>query len=236
MWVTSTYELSNLFSLRVSSSTSSGGKSHLIPTPYVVKMALINASFRWDGRGKEDFSWIRPLTIAFKTPQKIVVSNQFVKIMKEARDGDDTYQQTVGLRQYVYWEGPLGIAFEVSALSAACRERLMRLCSLTNYFGKRGSFVQFMDATMVETLPEGYSFLFDEIQPDHVHQVITKGMLIQLMDDMAGKASFETFDSYSPARMKLFEDRVFKPVVLSSVKGASSRGYTMYDNIYSSET
>ncbi|ABZ83127.1 hypothetical protein HM1_0513 [Heliomicrobium modesticaldum Ice1] len=227
MWLLAAFSASNLFSLKVSGATSSGGKSHLIPTPYVVKMALIDASFRLDGRGEEDFAWIRPLTIAFQVPEAVVVNNNFVKVLKEARDGDETYQQTVGLRQYVYWHGPIRIAFEIGGLSELQRERLSRLVTLVNYFGKRGSFVQYRGQEITAELEAGFSFDMNEPRKPG-NGPLSREMLIQMMDDMGGSSGFDAFNSYSSSRQKLHEDRIFRPIVLVSVKEASSRGYTLY--------
>ncbi|KAB2952701.1 hypothetical protein F9B85_08600 [Heliorestis acidaminivorans] len=234
MWLISSFSASNLFSLRLSSATSSGGKSHLIPTPYTVKMALINASFRWDGKGEEDFYWLRPLKIAFKLPDSIVVNNSFVKILKEAREGDETYQNTVGLRQYVYWGGLLYIAFDISNLQDLEKKRLQRLLTMVNYFGKRGSFVQYQKQWETKELSEDFSVEWQEMHESRASQSIDKGMVIQIMDDMAGQSSFDAFNSYSPTRLKLFEDRVFKTYVLMGVKGATSHGYTHYQSLPSS--
>ncbi|QGG48982.1 hypothetical protein [Heliorestis convoluta] len=236
MWLVSSYSASNLFSLRLSSSTSSGGKSHLIPTFYAVKMALIDASFRWDGQGEEDFHWIRPLKIAFKLPQSVIVNNSFVRTLKESRESEKSYQTTVGLRQYVFWEGLLFIALETSDLLLYEKERLQRLVTFINYFGKRGSFVQYQKQWEEAELPEHFSLELSELQSNQqdLHRVIEQGMVIQMMDDMGTTSSFDAFDSYSAARQKVHNDRIFKPIVLKGFKGVSSHGYTSYQGFSSS--
>src|SRR5579875_4187322 len=45
-WLLVTYYPVSLFSLRTTYATSKGGKTLLVPTPYAVKMALLDACFR----------------------------------------------------------------------------------------------------------------------------------------------------------------------------------------------
>src|SRR5215813_12546664 len=45
-WLIADYEPISLFSLKSSQATSSVGVSLVIPTPYVIKMALVDAAFR----------------------------------------------------------------------------------------------------------------------------------------------------------------------------------------------
>ncbi len=46
MWLTSEYVATALSSLKASSATSSGGKALLAPTPYALKMALLDVACR----------------------------------------------------------------------------------------------------------------------------------------------------------------------------------------------
>ena len=43
MWLAVSYQPTSLFSLKLSSATNSAGKSLPVPSPYAVKMALLNA-------------------------------------------------------------------------------------------------------------------------------------------------------------------------------------------------
>ena len=45
MWLIAEYEAVTLFSLKLSTATSSGGKTLLVPTPYALKMALLGVVF-----------------------------------------------------------------------------------------------------------------------------------------------------------------------------------------------
>jgi hypothetical protein len=45
-WLIAEYQPTALFSLKISSATSSVGKTLVVPTPYSIKMALVDAAFR----------------------------------------------------------------------------------------------------------------------------------------------------------------------------------------------
>ena len=49
MWVLATYQPTTFFSLKPSNATSSGGKTLLTPTPYAIKMGLLDAAIRTEG-------------------------------------------------------------------------------------------------------------------------------------------------------------------------------------------
>ncbi len=46
MWLIATYQPTSLFSLRPANATTSGGKTLLTPTPFALKMALLDAAIR----------------------------------------------------------------------------------------------------------------------------------------------------------------------------------------------
>ena len=46
MWLLAIYEATTLFSLKTSDATSSGGRTLLAPTPYAIKMGLLDAAYR----------------------------------------------------------------------------------------------------------------------------------------------------------------------------------------------
>lgn len=49
MWVSAEYEATALFTLKPALATSSGGKTLLVPTPYSIKMALLDVACRLEG-------------------------------------------------------------------------------------------------------------------------------------------------------------------------------------------
>ena len=50
MWLVSEYEASALFTLKPATATASGGKTLLVPTPFAIKMALLDVACRLAGR------------------------------------------------------------------------------------------------------------------------------------------------------------------------------------------
>ena len=104
-WLEAIYEPTTLFSLRPSWATSSGGKSLLLPSPYAVKMAVLDVALRTSGLAKaeKEWPWIRDLSLGIQLPSQIVVTNLFVKVLrlrrKPAPSGSadaGPFQKTIG--------------------------------------------------------------------------------------------------------------------------------------------
>ncbi|MCZ7554492.1 MAG: hypothetical protein M5U05_18250 [Anaerolineales bacterium] len=62
------YEASALFTLKPATATASGGKTLLVPTPFAIKMALLDAACRLEGQAaaEEAWGWLGNLTVALR--------------------------------------------------------------------------------------------------------------------------------------------------------------------------
>ena len=149
-WLVTTYQPVTMFSLRMTHATSKGGKTLVVPTPYVVKMALLDACFRRFpaaealSRARIVFDWIKPREIRFRPPKHCLVTNTFQKVLDWSRDGPDPFRQTIAYRELAFYGGDdLLVALAVDGLRADERQILIELFAHINSLGKRGGFVQF---------------------------------------------------------------------------------------------
>jgi hypothetical protein len=234
MWVIATYEATSLFSLKPATSTASGGKTLLVPTPYAIKMALLDVACRLAGPATaalEWETWLRDSIVALKPPSQIVVNNTFIKVLKPRRDaakiGSADYgyfQRTITYREYAYMEGPFGIALWVENLSDVIGEQLSLWLTNINYLGKRGSFMQISE---LPTIAEDILDDFIIIDGGRQDMELDASLLTQL-DDTGEKLTFEAADIYSSERITLGKQRILRHVVLPYQLVASSRGYSYY--------
>src|SRR5947209_17870391 len=100
MWIMARYLPVALFSLKPAAATSSGGKTLLIPTPYAIKMALLDVAIRTRGlaEGERLFPLLRDLSIWMQLPEEVVVINGFGKSRrpvesKETKKPDETKEE-----------------------------------------------------------------------------------------------------------------------------------------------
>src|SRR5438034_497982 len=127
MWIVARYLPVALFSLKPAAATSSGGKTLLVPTPFAIKMALLDAAIRTLGLadGESLFPHLRDLSIWLEAPTDLVVVKGFSKIQRPIRDkGDEektreeqeighcTMQPNISYREYYYSRGD--IQFDVA--------------------------------------------------------------------------------------------------------------------------
>jgi len=243
MWSIAEYQPTSLFSLRPYTATTSGGKSLIVPTPFAVKMALLDAAIRTQGlaRGQALFPALRDLQVAVRLPQRIVVNNTFAKILrlkevktkaseKEAAIARAVakrqwpFQKTIAFREYVQFSGPLALAFQGMSL-----EELKPLLLQINYLGKRGGFIQLLRLTeMAEELPTSFTML-----TEGVNGSFPLGML-QMVDDCGPSLTFNkvnVYDQSHKSRIRPGKDRIFHHVVLPYRLMRSSKSYSLYERI-----
>jgi len=242
MWTIAEYQLTTFFSLRAQTATTSGGKSLVVPTPFAVKMALLDAAIRTQGlaQGQALFPALRDLVVAVQPPQQIVVNNTFARILRlkeiktkasekgvaiaRARANHQwPFQKTIGFREYVQFGGPLALAFQGMA-----SEELTPLLVQVNYLGKRGGFMQLLcPPKPAAELPLDYV----RLNPPDGQTVFDSRGLLQMLDDCGPKMTFEHADIYSGKRIRLGKERVLRHVVLPYRLVSSSKSFSYYERI-----
>jgi len=233
MWLIAEYQPTALFSLKPAWATSSGGKSLLVPTPYAIKMALLDAACRTAGvtAAREAWPWLRDLTVALRPAERVVVTNLFTRILKPRRTeaGPGTQHagplgKTIAFREYVYFDGTLGIALSGDSIEQA---RLAEWLLNVNYLGKRGGFVQLLRSPVsVDALPP--EFVVVNGAPD---QSFLADGIIQQLDDCDPGLTFEKVDVYSGRGIKLGKERVLRHVVLPYRLIRSSKSFSCYERV-----
>jgi len=235
MWTITTFQPVSLISLKVATATSTGGKSLLFPTPFALKMALLNIVIQQAGLARGQALWptIRDSRIAVLGPERIAVTNTFTKILKPMR-GKPTLDEatgltrgminTIGFREYVQWQGVLQIA--VAPGDEVAFDLWSQWLTSIQYIGKRGGFVQAIDICQAAyELPSTFTLL------DEPAERFTLDGTLQLMDDCAADLSFEQVDIYSNKNLRTGKDRLLRPIILPYRVERSSRGYTLYQRI-----
>lgn len=250
MWLVVTYQPVGLFSLRDSDTTTSGGRSLILPTPYAVKMALLDVALRYLGEEKAEsaFGWFRGLQARLRGPRHLVVNNTFIKVFRAPRGkGDESeedgqneghesgengagegpglgppaFARTVAFRQFIAMGGAFNVAFEVAPLSEEERDLLGWLLRRITYFGKRGGFVQLVSAERLESLPRGFGTPLDSSL-----QRLDEDFIIQQTDDMGREMSFQKALITGTQKVRLGKDRMITPVLHPYKVRRASRGYT----------
>lgn len=227
-WLTVSYQPVSLFSLKRSDATSMAARSNLVPTPYAIKMALLKTLLEsqgdlhptdFDTWIKNQFAWIRDLEIYVLPPERLVVNRGGYKLRyyDQTADKADRSRATVPMqdgfvfREWVHLEGNLQIC-------CGATDRLVeleRLFAQINYFGKRGCFFQY--------LPEAEQSSTPKFQPSP-----TQSFIVQPMDDLGRKTTFNKINPFSTDKAQLDKDRVIQPGCLPLEMIASSARYDFY--------
>lgn len=225
-------------------STSSGGKTLLVPTPYSFKLALVDAAIQRLSidRGVQLFEVLRGRPLRILPPANAVVSASLVKLRKlersdanrdESDDGDSVdvrmFAPTVGFREYVSFGGAgADGAFQVAIVRSGLADEHVRLLAeaarAVSYSGKRGGFVQY-DAFAA---PDGFRQI-DELPPtasftmplSHISQGGTPVGTIQPLDELAASAEWERVSTFGR-----------KPVRVAHLAPGQSDWQTEVDRAY----
>lgn len=231
-WLLLSYNPVSLFSLKTTYSTSSGGKTLLVPTPYAFKLAMVGAGFRAEGEklAREVFDHIKEREVRFSPPEHLTVNHTFVKIKREPKNKTPElpFTSSIAFREFCFYQGQLTISLEVSGFSQETLEIIKFVAAHINYFGKQGSFFQFSKAVVVAVLPDGFSLAV----PDELGGLnSTNYQVVQFLDDLGetqAKDLFERINTYSAKPIELHKHRVLKQYLLPySLKKENNR-YTYY--------
>lgn len=232
MWVTAVYQPVATFSLRPSNTTSSGGKTLVCPTPYAVKMALLDRLIRTSGldAAVDHFEEIRDLGIWLRLPEVAAVNRTFGRILRPQKSvfSDETgrmevWKHTIVQREFCLYDGDFVLAFDA-------REHIGRLMpgllSGINYFGQRGSFMQLVDwAVDDEAAPVDSDFTCLSREGQAVGGL--QFGFLQRMDDMRPDAEFADVDAVM-GRARGDGGRISYTVIVPYHLRAHGPDYTVY--------
>jgi hypothetical protein len=239
-WLICRYEPVTLFSLRSTYATSKGGKTLLVPTPYAIKMALIDACFRAypaqdaEAAARKIFNQIKAQPVRVRPPEECIVQNTFLRVLQPARDAEEgegssgPFTRTIAYREFVFFHGEMEIAIGVASSSSDIELLLPHI----NYLGKRGSQWQFLGCNKhTGNLPGGFSLVSSEI--GQYMGIVDRYRVTEYLDDFgpklcSAKDGFERISTYHNGDVKLGEHRILLPTLLPYERKAASRHFTHY--------
>jgi hypothetical protein len=220
--ISASFEPTALFSLKDSAATNSSAKSLLLPTPYAIKMALLNAAITFGNelealseKNSATFSYVRDAKISYNIPKGIsfCVNNTFIKILKPARE-EPGYQKTVSFREYVNITRPIDIVLELADDKAAAFWK--KYFHKISYYGKQGCFFQFLNY--------GIPTEAANVVPFIVGNKDLKPGILQAFDDFNELATFEMVSNFSATKPKRKSTIYLIPVRIRK----SSKSFTHY--------
>ncbi len=212
------FKPTSLFSLKDSNSTNSGAKSLFLPSPYSIKMAIINQAITagdqlklLSAKKSKEFEYISKAEVSFNINNGFCVNNLFIKIQRLKREGVG-YQSTVSFREFIHIPDTIEIIFNV--VNGEAKLFLMNYIHKINYFGKRASFFQFLRYNEIPEKGNVLDFKTGEIT----------GGIIQQYDDFPKNATFDKINSYSGARITRDKKVLLIPIVLKN----ASKSFSSY--------
>ncbi len=227
-WLVASFLPCSLFALKPSTATSSVGRTLLVPTPYALKLALVEAAFDAGLPTTECDALLRALvrvTVRIAPPARAVVSHTFLKVRQEPKAPDPLhpYISSVAYREVVFHQGIWRWAFDLGEQPASRRDQIGRLLPSIRSVGKRGSFVQFLGASWQEELDATFT------QPVDGGTLLlpTRGHLVPL-DDLGPEADLATLSPYSEKMAKRDRHRRFVSTLIPLGVANTGPGFTEY--------
>jgi len=212
-WLVLRYLPTSLFSLKMSSATSTVGRTLLSPTPYAVKMAFVDAAFRMGWKGDvgllvADFA---RADLRVGMPPHATVTHTIIKVRQEPKDrkAGQAYGPAVAYREFVQFSGMMQFAFDLATLSADAAGAITAIGPAIQYIGKRGSFIQYLGVERVQDLAGNFT------QPIESLSLVAPGrMHISTLDDFGPEANLDALNSYSATAIKRGKHRKFVQTII----------------------
>ncbi|HEY9867614.1 MAG TPA: hypothetical protein V6D08_00280 [Candidatus Obscuribacterales bacterium] len=228
-WLVLQYQPTTLFSLKISLATSSVGKTLVVPTPYSIKMAFVDAAFRADLTDNEVSDFFQSLVgidVRIAPPPDSVVTHTFVKIRQESRGGNilRPYISSIAYREVVHQRGRYLWAFDLSKGDTTLAERLVRIGPHVSYIGKRGSFIQFSNLERRAALGPDFT---QPIRTKESWTVAERAHVVPL-DDFGPEADLEILSSFSKKGAVRDKHRCFIETVVPVGVINTGPGFTQY--------
>ena len=230
-WLIAEYQPTALFSLKMSLATSSVGKTLLIPTPYAIKMALVDAAFRAGSTAPECEALLKALVaidVRIAPGLRAVVTHTFVKVRQEPKvpNPREPYIATIAYRELVHHPDVMRWAFDLSACDDLVAGWIVELLPHISYIGKRGSFIAFRQLLRVSDLGADFT---QPVQmagqwspPARAH--------IAPLDDFGPDADMAVLSSYSKGKPKRDRHRKFVETIIPLGVVNTGPGFTEYGN------
>lgn len=225
MWLEIEYIPTSLFSFKDINATNTAATSLLFPTPYGVKMGLISQAIQHFNleKGREVFELIKNKEIRFSLPDEAVINKTFGRITDlRNRIG----RSKPAYREYVFSKGTLKIALEINKLTDIQIKLLKKLFLRVNYFGKKGSFMQFKSFNQIQQLDKSFLKLIDEDEINFETESI-----IQFTEDIPPEATFEAINIYNCSEKLKREnnERIFIVNIETALSGEGYQYYKFYN-------
>lgn len=227
-WLVAEYQPTALFSLKISLATSSVAKTLVVPTPYSVKMALVDAAFRAglpDGDCAELLESLINVDVRIAPSPQTVVTHTFVKVRQEPHGGSRPelpYRSSIAYREVAYCQGLWHWAFDLARGDQVLARRLVSLAPHISYVGKRGSFVQFIRLWRLSEIDLGFT------QPTDRDWQLPPRHHVAPLDDFGPEASLSVLSSFSQKRASRDRHRRFIHTVIPIGVTNTGPGFTEY--------
>lgn len=228
-WLVVDYQPTSLFSLKTSQATSSVGVSLVIPTPYAIKMAFVDAAFRVGINMDQCATLLRSLVsveVRIAPSSAAIVTNTFLKIRQEPKTPSPQapYISSIAYRELVYLSGTWSWAFDLTCCDETLSELLVTLTPHVNYVGKRGSFVQFLrEPYRLTDLGSRFT------QPIQGEKIATPARShVRMLDDFGPDADLETLSSFTSKPVKRGKHRRFIETVIPIGLSNTGPGFSEY--------
>jgi hypothetical protein len=222
-WIYAEFAFLANFVLKPSDVSHTSGKTLLLPTPYAIKMALLDRAIRIDGIQVIDklFPIIRDLKIFWDGPKAIGVTQLLDKVRKfNGRNLDES----IIMQEYCTYSSAFRLLIgPIDNMSTA--QTMANYLKSLSYLGRNSSIISCHQLEIKDDSALTHRFIdicepLDLLQPP-------LGM-VQRMDDMLRRATFDDVSTYNLERKARLETRNQYDIIIPYRLIPRSDGFVAY--------
>lgn len=207
-WIKAEIEFASAFSYRMPDTSSQFALPMLLPGPSTIKLAIVATAILQHGRVSEGeliFNLVKIAQVKFLLPEKIAVFKPLIKRLKAKKQAPG-FEQTFGVRGYVFYSGPMHLFLGLSDASEQDFRKVVATISHLRRLGTSDSLLIIRSIRL--QAPEDSAAIVEPIE--EITENVNGG-IIQRVKDILPNAKLEDVNPFvsTTGKQTAFSDRLY---------------------------
>jgi len=208
-WVKLTLHFPSFFSYRIPDYSSQYALSVPLPSPSVIKLAVVATAIKTTGNVSEGecvFYAVRDADVRITLPEQIAINSVLIKRLKKKKNPTEleSFERTFGIREYIFFSDDIDLFIGCNDIGVVTKYFVM-----LRYLGSSDSILYVKRIEQTETPPESAIRAVTDMEFTEAVSS-NESCLVYPVKDISKKATFEQINPYSSkSSRKVFERKYY---------------------------